>query len=59
MVVPPKGWLRRENPIEMDDWGYPHDYGNPHLSHSATPTWINKLFKQEKSEVEMIEPGKM
>ena len=32
MGVLPNGWIIRENPIKIDDnWGYPHDLGNPYI----------------------------
>ena len=41
MRVPQNGWFIREDPIKMDDdWGYPYDSGNPHISTTRIKNWM-------------------
>ena len=38
MGVPLYRWMVYEgkNPMKLDDWGYPYDFGNPHLQMKRT-----------------------
>ena len=41
MEVPQNGGFTKENPTKMDDdWGYPYDLGNLHISISHVPSMV-------------------
>ena len=44
------GWFVVEHPIKMDDdWGYPHDFGNPHIIRTGSFKGLSNFREPCKS----------